>query len=296
LDILRQGRQILAHAHAYLCLVHRDTQSHDHFLESTIGVGMMLPFLQNPPCIYSFSEGSFDFLVNNANLHLSLYEFDPRPSPANMARFETALKDLWSPHTVVFALGSDENAASFLGLTTETKSMLSVARNHSIDAPQYTVQSQVISIDSFILNTDSHTTKLPLPTTTAELLSADPRLYDNDVSFDESELGITAQAQDISFRPMEYIAHADWFNRDQYSTLSTDSYEKCLSITTVHYAREHREGEPHHLQTTCQEFAIHPGLLSLHWCKDSHDARTVRIIAGELFTQSRRRQILTVTL
>jgi hypothetical protein len=218
---------------------------------------MMLPFLQDPPRVYTFSQSSFNFIVNNANLHLSLYEFDPRPSAANMVRFEKALKDLWSPHAVVFAPGGDENAASFLGMTTETKSMLSAARNHSIDAPQYTVQSQVVNVDRFDPNTEPHAPRLPLPTTTAELLCADPRRY-KDISFDVSELGATAQAQDISFRPMEYIAHADWFNRDQNNNPSTDSYKKCMSMTTVHYAQEHRHGEPHHLQATWREFATHP--------------------------------------
>lgn len=237
----------------------------------------MLPFLECPPRTYSFSEGSFEFLVNNANLHLSLYEFDPKPSPANMVKFEKALKDLWSPHAVIFAPRNDENAASFLGVTTETKSLLSAARNSSIDAPQYTVQSQVVCVDRFVLFNDSDIPKFPLPTTTAGILRVDPRLY-GDVSFDESELGLTARAQGISFRPMEYIADADWFTRDEDDESYAVPYNKCLSITTVHYAQEYDDGD---LRAISRDFAIQPGLLSLHWCKDKHNPRTVRIIAGE---------------
>ncbi|KAF2448735.1 hypothetical protein P171DRAFT_428764 [Karstenula rhodostoma CBS 690.94] len=193
-----------------------------------------------------------------------------------MAKFEKALKDLWSPHAVIFAPENDEKAASFLGVTTETKSLLSAARNSSIDAPQYTVQSQVVSVDRFVLFNDSDTPKFPLPITTAGILRVDPRLYGN-VSFDESELGVTARAQGISFRPMEYIADADWFIRDKDDALVTDSYNKCLSITTIHYAQHYRDQD---LQAASRYFSIQPGLLSIHWCKDKHNPHTVRIIAA----------------
>lgn len=239
---------------------------------------MLLPFLEAPPRVYSFFEGSFDFLVNNANLHLSLYEFDPKPSAADMAKFESALHDLWAPHAVIFAPENDTNASSFLGVTTETKSLLSAARNSSIDAPQYTVQSQVISVNRFVLFNDSTTPNFPLPITTAGLLRVDPRHYGN-VSFDESELGLTARSHSISFRPMEYIADADWFHREEDDDPPAEPCNRCLSITTIHYAQDYSDRD---LQATSRYFALQPGLLILHWCKDKNNPRTVRIIAGEL--------------
>ncbi|KAL5413189.1 hypothetical protein PMIN04_009564, partial [Paraphaeosphaeria minitans] len=253
--------------------VHKDAQGHRHFLESTIGVGLLVPFLECPPRVYSFSEGPFDFLVNNANLHLSLYEFDPRPSAANMAKFERALKDLWCPHAVAFASENDEKAASFLGVTTETRSLLSAARNSSIDAPQYTVQSQVISVDRFVVFNDSDAPKLPFPIDTAGILRVDPRLY-GDVSCDESELGVTARPQGIIFRPMEHVADADCFNRNEADHPSTGTHSKCFSITTIRFAQEHADGD---LKGDC---AIHRGLETLHWCKEKHNPQTVIIIAA----------------
>ncbi|KAJ4346925.1 uncharacterized protein N0V89_010858 [Didymosphaeria variabile] len=263
----------------WIFLVHKDIQTHEHFLESTIGVGIMLPFLQSPPRLYSFSEDPFDFLSDNTNLQLSLYEFDPKPSGADMAKFEQALQDLWSPHTVFFAPQSDEGSAAFLGLTTETKSLRSAARNQSINAPQYTVQSQIIGVDLFVPKLTSGTSLLPLPTTTGELLRSDPRSY-GDIPFNESAIGTMAQTQSISFRPMEYIADSDWFTRDENDSSLNDSYEKCISITTLRYAQARRDEDACDLQETFRELSIQPGLLSLHWFKNEHDPRIVRIIAA----------------
>ncbi|KAK7189741.1 hypothetical protein PSPO01_04131 [Paraphaeosphaeria sporulosa] len=190
-----------------------------------------------------------------------------------MAKFEGALKDLWNPHAVIFAPENDEMASSFLGVTTETKSLLSAARNSSIDAPQYTVQSQVISVDQFVVSNDSDTPKIPCRITTAGMLRVDPRLYGN-VSCDDSEFGVTARPQGICFRPMEDITDADWFSRNEFDQPTTDTHRKCFSITTIHFAQEHADGD---LKGDC---AIHHGLEMLHWCKEDHNPQIVIIIAA----------------
>ncbi|KAL1593886.1 hypothetical protein SLS60_010619 [Paraconiothyrium brasiliense] len=263
----------------WIFLVLKDIQAHEHFLESTIGVGIMLPFLQNSPRLYSFFKDSFDFLSANTNLQLNLYVFDLKASDTDTARVEQALQDLWSPHMVISAPQSDERSTAFLGLTTETNGLPAAARTQSINAPQYTVRSHIIGVHLFLPRPALRTSLLPRPNTTGELLSSDPRSY-GDISFDDSAIGTTAQMHSISFRPMEYIADSDWFTRDENDPSLNDSYERCLSITTLHYTQAHHDGDNHDLQEIFREFSIQPGLLSLHWFKDEHDARIVRVIAA----------------
>lgn len=263
-------------------LVHQDIQSCKHFVESTIGAGIMMPFLQSPPRLYSFPEGTcLDRLCDWTNpwsVQLSIYDFDPKPSAADMAKFEQAIANLWKPLKIIFTQHSSEDSASVLGLTMEAKSLLSVARNHSIDAPQYTVQSHIVGVDQFVAKRIPDSISL-LPTTTGDLLSSDPRCY-GDVSFDESEIGLTAQAEAISFRPMEYISSSDWFSRDENDFSCRYPHDKCLSITTVHFAQERCDENLTHVRAICREFSKQPGLLSLSWCSDEHDSRVVRFVAG----------------
>lgn len=259
--------------------VHADTRSHSTFLHSTPGITLLFPFLESPPRIYTFFQGPFDFLVNNANLHVSLYEFDPRPSAANMAKFEQALKDLWSPLAVIFAPENEEKAASFLGVTTETSGLLSAARNSSIDAPHYTVQSQVVGVDRFVVLGEMSEMRLPIPSTVAGLLSVDPRLCG---AISSDELGL--RIMDVNCRPVQQLARADLFSRDQDAT---DTCGKCLSITAIHIGQELNE------EYVIRACTIHTGLLTLHWCKDYNDPEVLLIVAGKAVSSTRHSQLLT---
>ena len=274
-------------------LVWNASENHEKFVDESLGVGLLIPFLRKPPRVYSFADMPPALLEGSSDILIELYEFESALSDEDLKLF----KEQWRHarlHTSVCAVNDAQELPSFLGLLSTAGISASADQKLDVGTLKYDLRRKMLNLDHVIADAESQTLESNPPATTPELLCIDTRLYGKR-SFDESEVGNKAYPNGLSFRPMNSIDQSSWFPYDEPDEIDESSPEaqKFMAIVTIYFAKDFDEADPN-ITTIAKEFSIQPGLERLYWCRDDTDMRIVRFIAGKWHSITDQIDFLTI--
>ncbi|KAF1966123.1 hypothetical protein BU23DRAFT_603710 [Bimuria novae-zelandiae CBS 107.79] len=260
----------------WMFIVWEDEESHTEFRDSSLGVGIMTPFLRSPPLVYTF-DALPPLELHASGMQLQLYTFNVALSEEQVAIFTHDWKRAWEPHHVACTWNIDEEAYAFLGLASSDSNF---SQHPSVAGLDFMYDSRAFGLEeqtwteTNVIKFDSN-----FPGNTSDLIRADPGLYGT-VSFDESEWTSAAYPNDLEFRPMSDIASSSWFPYDENFDSVPNSDGPFMGIITLQL-QEDFDGEHHAaILPIFREVATQSGIDRLYWWTEENDVRSIRLLTA----------------
>lgn len=259
-----------------------DKQSQDRFRNSTIGVGIMVPFMKAPPQVFSIPEISEDVLREHRELSVQYYRFGKSLAEGDMSDFQARWTSAWHPRVAhcawqtgdANAFMSHDEEPIFFGVITDIDTPRQDP-NMRIEGPVNDFQSCLLTLVQPVPRVQG---TVPVRST-PELLHAGPDAY-GITPLDDTNRSNETYPSNLSLQPMLNLANSSWFPYDSDYLSKLGPLERRMDIITIYFTVPLEDLEASVFPAICKEVATQPGLGNLYWCKDEHNPRIVRFILG----------------
>ncbi|KAF2187599.1 hypothetical protein K469DRAFT_748856 [Zopfia rhizophila CBS 207.26] len=270
----------------WIFLTWKDAQSRSDFYQKSLGVGMMIPFMERPPQPFFLSEISDEALQSGANLSVHVFHFPGKIAEKVKVEFTEHWMQspgnfgLWQEKDIVEKLygGTSNDNIAFFGLIAPLKPSAKASGNFLV--PVEPTQHEEFQLQLIPCTRHQHQDPAIVtpPKSIPGLLKADPWCYGSlqpdHTSFPDDD----AYPVSLTFRPMLSLADDSWFFRDRDVPFPSCGIESWVDVIHLRLPRAFKELDPEITDGMCNVMRQQPGIRSLYWGLEEGDDRNLKLM------------------